>query len=167
MINDVGQRETTPKYFSCLPPTKDEPEINYWTDANGKPLVAQDGKFMPFEGIRFSDIGKEAERITGVQKTTFLNRNVGGADGLVSFGDEQELREQLEQATKDRRLPIIIGVTDGDPLLGTAEPTRKPGGHVVCIDSYDARTGMAHLDNSWKLTYDKWVSIHDLYQATT
>jgi hypothetical protein len=178
LINDVGQRESMPKFFSYVPKSTDQPEDSYWTDASGKPLRGADGKQMHFGSISFPDIGKEAERITGVQQTTFVHRDVCRGEGLVNFGSEEELKDELDRANRDGRFPIIIGVSAGDQLFGGKYPmgdtskdaqgksNRNKGGHVVCIDSYDPKTGLVKLDNSWKIDADKVVSVHELYQAT-
>lgn len=183
MCNDIGQRENPPKYYTQLAPSKDASSGEFWTDASGKPLINQDGdnkgKPMAFSGIGYVDIAKECKRLTDEDHTTFLHRNYGGADELVGFKDENDLKDKINQAKKDGKMPIIIDVTADDPLFGgkypsgdrslgpDGKPNRHGADHVVCIDDYNPDTGMVHLDNSWGSNSDKWVPLHDLYQATT
>jgi hypothetical protein len=177
MINDIAQRESAPRYFSQIPITKDLQDGGYWTDSAGNILLGKDGKPQSF-GVSFSSIAAEVERVTGSTKEVFANRQVAAAEGVVTFDSEEDLKNLLEQASKDGRFPIIFGVSDGDPVLDGKFPNgdlsknekgelnRRKGGHVVCIDSYDPETGLVHLDNSWGINYDKFVSVHELYLAS-
>ncbi|CAN5528672.1 hypothetical protein BH10CYA1_BH10CYA1_32630 [soil metagenome] len=171
LCNDIVQRETPPKYYTQLPPTQDASSGEFWTDADGKPLAVSDGekkgKPWAFDGLNSLDIAKQIKRLTGDDGTVFRQGYTG--DDLVGFNGEKELQEKIQQAKKDGKMPIIIDVAHDDPLFGGSKPLgteRKGTNHVVCIDAYNADTGMVHINNSWGAVDDKWVPIHDLYQAT-
>ncbi|MFN8553740.1 MAG: hypothetical protein U0103_19885 [Candidatus Obscuribacterales bacterium] len=177
LLNDISQRSSTPRFFSHIPRTTQQESGNHWTDADGNILLGTDGKPLNFS-VGFGEIVAEAERITGAKQIVFANESVDNSEGVITFNSEQDLKNQLEQAAKDGRMPIIFAITDGDPLLrGPYEngdeskddrenPHRNRGGHVVCIDSYDPETGLVQLDNTWGINDDKFVSVHELYLAS-
>lgn len=182
-LNDVGQRETPPKYFASRPPEGGADVGDFWTDENGKPLlrekkdkdgnVVRDDKGNPvmepdrFGGLGYHEINDEVRRLTGQEHAVIVSWNDGK---LLTFDSEDELRNIIVDAQENNQMPLIIGVTGDDTLFGGStnpgDKDRGVGNHVVVIRDYNPTTGMVRVDNSWGESNDKWVPLAELYNAS-
>jgi YD repeat-containing protein len=184
-LNDAGQRWDPPKYFANIPPEGGADTGEFWTDANGKPLLREqkdkDGNVVKdkdgnpvmepdrFGGLGYLEISQEVQRLTGEKGAVLVS---WGSDKpeLRSFNSEGDLRKIITDAQKDGHMPLIIDVTADDKLFGGNKPVgdkdRGTGNHVVVIRDYNPTTGMVRLDNSWGSEGDRWVPLSDLYTAS-
>jgi hypothetical protein len=168
-LNDIGQRWDPPKHFTNRPPESNADQGEYWTDADGKPLLNDKGEPDKFGGLGYLHIAQEVQRLTGQKNVVLLN---SGDDTpfVKEFESEEDLRKVITDAQKDGNMPLIIGVSSDDQLMGgndqPGDEDRDSNNHVVVIRDYNPSTGMVRVDNSWGSDKDKWVPLGELYTAT-
>jgi YD repeat-containing protein len=168
-LNDIGQRWDPPKHFTNRPPESAADQGEYWTDADGKPLLNDKGEPDKFGGLGYVEIAEEVQRLTGMKDVVLLNSG-GDYPQVVEFESQEDLQKLIVGAQEDGKMPLIIGVSSDDKLLGGND---KPGtegrdsnNHVIVIRDYNPSTGMVRIDNTWGSDSDKWVPLTDLYTAT-
>jgi YD repeat-containing protein len=144
IFNELGQKQSSPVFWTQVPNQKGTDAGWGWVDAAGN--YTKDGP-----GWILNSLGAEVFELTG--ETLAAAGRLVKADGdTVNFSTEAEMIDYLKECKKDGKFPIIM-------LVWT-------GAHVVTIDDYDPETGMVSIDNQWGSKSDKWVSLDQLWIDT-
>ena len=120
-----------------------------------------------------------SRQITGKQEKNVIQhdeyKNTANA-GTIEVKSADDLKNELEKAKKEGRLPLVVQVhTGNEPFVsdvkGAAAAAASGGGwHNVVVTDYDPATGDVYFDNSWGREHDhtrsRPVSLGQLYQAT-
>ncbi|MBA4026661.1 MAG: hypothetical protein C0473_00315 [Cyanobacteria bacterium DS3.002] len=161
-LNDLGQREHPPVYFSQQRSTSRSDTGEYWTDASGKVLE-------PFGGLTVNEIAEESKRLLpGDNSVLIVNDGANYQDGSVfSFESEKDLGDKLVDLKSKGDLPIIMAVNASDPVFGGKSPENGIN-HVICIRDIDTSTNppRVKIDNQWGKSSDGWMSLSDLYKGS-
>ncbi|MBX9686198.1 MAG: hypothetical protein K2X27_05820 [Candidatus Obscuribacterales bacterium] len=118
--------------------------------------------------------GDVAEPVVLVNKRRHVGRSV------EEFAKEQDLAAILLRVKNSAAFPAIVSVSLSSktfcptPRLALAQnAVRKPGPekwHVVCINSYDEKTGSVSVDNFWgpysDLKAERSIPLSELYVST-
>jgi hypothetical protein len=138
------------------------------TDANGRPIT------QPF--MNDDEIVNVYNEITGAQPPEsgiFLadpDYVAGEGKQVTTFKNEEQLKEALEKAKAEGKMPVILKVNTGQEPFFTDSRGGSAGGsggpHVVVITDFDAQTGEARINNQWGSATDHAVNIHELFRAT-
>ncbi|MBP9090155.1 hypothetical protein KBI23_03940 [bacterium] len=161
-LNDLGQRENPPIYFSQRRSSSRSDTGEYWTDASGKVLE-------PFGGLTVNEIAEESKRLLpGDNSVLIVNDGANYQDGSVSsFNSEKDLGDKLVDLKSKDDLPIIMAVNGSDPVFGGTSPENGIN-HVICIRDIDTSTNppRVKIDNQWGKSSDGWMSLSDLYKGS-
>jgi hypothetical protein len=94
----------------------------------------------------------------------------GAGERVTRFNSEDQLRQELQRAEAEGRMPIILKVhTAGEPFYtdsGAGMAGGSGGAHVVTVTDYDPDTGYVEIDNQWGSEADHAIHIDELYRAT-
>jgi hypothetical protein len=161
-LNDLGQRENPPIYFSQRRSSSRSDTGEYWTDASGKVI-------QPFGGLTVNEIAEESKRLLpGDNSVLIVNDGANYQDGSVfSFNSEKDLGDRLVDLKSKDDLPIIMAVNGSDPVFGGTSPENGIN-HVICIRDIDTSTNppRVKIDNQWGKSSDGWMSLSDLYKGS-
>ena len=154
---------------NATPPTSGEVLIDKRT---GQP-IKDGGKEMQAPGLNDDQIVDTYNQISDHQDSGFYicNKDNISGDGkeVTQIGSEAELKAKIEEAQKNGKLPIILGVNSGqEPFYSDSHGGAaggSGGGHVVTITGID-KDGKVQVENQWGKESKHSVDMHELYIAT-
>lgn len=139
----------------------------YWVNKDGVKIY----EFA--EGFSKCDPAKELKQLNG-QNTELLVSSGDGCtgkksesqywaeadDNVVLFKDKDELREELKDAQKKGKMPVLIIVAASDQFFSDQNHPFDPKAphnlnHCICIDQYNEKDGTLVINNSWG-SYSRW-----------
>ncbi|HEY9715417.1 MAG TPA: hypothetical protein V6C72_18230 [Chroococcales cyanobacterium] len=148
-----------------------------WDVAANKPVTVKDkdGNDVPVHSPSVDDdqIVDAYQKIAGSgdEKFYLINKDFVDGDGskVNTFTSEAELKQKIEDAQKNGKLPLILAVNSGqEPFFtdsGGGAAGGAGGGHVVTIEGID-KDGKVIINNQWGADSKHSVDLHELYMAT-
>ncbi|HEY9869366.1 MAG TPA: hypothetical protein V6D08_09390 [Candidatus Obscuribacterales bacterium] len=137
-------------------------------DANGQPVMQP---YMNDDHI--VNVYNEISGAKPLESGIFLadpDYVAGDRSKVTTFQNEEQLKQALEKAKADGKMPVILKVNTGQEPFFTDSRGGNAGGsggpHVVVITDFDPKTGEAKINNQWGRATDHPVNIHELFRAT-
>lgn len=165
IANDTGERLVD---YSEDPPEMVDKNSFVW-----KAFFGADPERSP--GLSNAEIVDVSNEITGLNEKDFflVADSVGSSDKTVKVTSEQDLKDKLEHAKAEGKMPLVVYVDAANEPFLTDSGGGTAGGsnaaHVVTVTDYDPETGKVTIDNQWGKRSDheagSEVSAHDLYLA--
>src|SRR5262249_25054765 len=122
-----------------------------------EPVKGGDGKPMAGTGVGADEIAYIREEITGQQDfhtITHVDRDkTNYQHKTLEIKGQEDLKEALESAQKEGRLPIIVEVNTRNEPFYTDSGAGAAGGsgswHLLLVTDFDAGTSRVQIDNQW------------------
>lgn len=168
MVNDAVQRREPPSYYSQgrSEGIGDVGERLYRADGRTEELNPRTGRPYRAPSIVSSEITDIGTRITGESQFILSHRETDPSSNLAVIGSEQELRDRLQQLTRDGRMPVTVLMDANHPAFnGSGQEANKGSWHVVTITGFNPQTGEVQISNQWGRANDKTISIGQLYES--
>jgi hypothetical protein len=156
---------------NATPPTSGETLYDVTTNP---PQPIKDGTEVIHQpNLLDDDIFQIYNTISDRPESNFMVFNkdfiAGEGKSVTQISSEAELKQSIEQAQKNGKLPIILGVNSGQEPFYSDSHAGAAGGaggsHVVNITGID-KDGKAIVNNGWGQASKHSVDMHELYIAT-
>jgi len=143
-----------------------------------EPVKGGDGKPMAGTGVGADEIAYIREEITGQKDfhtITHVDRDkTNYQHKTLEIKGQEDLKDALESAQKEGRLPIIVEVNTRNEPFYTDSGAGAAGGsgswHLLLVTDFDAGTRRVQIDNQWgeaadHNTKERAIPLHELYVA--